>query len=804
MRGRLATFSAWTVGVPGQRRIVFAWGAVLLCLLGGTLWIPLPRGDFSPSTVRSLRIVDRSGILLRECLNDGEGHARWVPLSEIAPVMVHATIAVEDRRFYVHPGADPLAIVRAVVENVRAGSLRTGGSTLTQQVIRNVHRRPRTVGHKLAEIWEALRLERMMTKDEILEQYLNRAPYGNQLVGVEAAARSYFGKPSNDLSPAEAAFLAGLPNAPSLLNPRRNPEGALARQRVVLRRLRDQGFLAEAEFRQASEQPLRFLPPESTLRAGHVTDMVLNQFQPYPTVATVTTTIDDGLQEQIQILMQSHISSLAGKNVTNGAVVVIDNASCEVRALVGSLDYFDEKHDGQVNGALAHRQPGSSIKPLMYALAMERGFLPADVVADIPTAIPDHDGDYVPENYDRKYHGPVRVRTALACSYNVPAVRVLKVVGKDLFLQRLREAGITTLTQPADFYGYGLTLGNGEITLLELTTAYAALANEGRWRPSILIRSASDAAGTLLRSAEEESALHPPRRIYDQRAVFLVTDILADPVARRPAFGSWFRFPFPCAVKTGTTKDYRDNWTMGYTTRYTVGVWVGNFDGSAMHGVSGVSGAGRIFSDVISLLHTVPTGTPPGDFPVPEGLERREVCTVSGLAPTEFCRQRILEWFPRDESPRAPCTVHRAFRVRDEEGRVATRIFDVFPSEYAGWAEGMRLPVPPAGAVQVIAGTGRPGELPESGNSFSIITPRDGDCFKIDPILRRDFQTVKVLCAVPPRFKDVRVRVDKSYELAYRPEGIRWHLQHGRHILQLVAMHADRRVESAPVEVRVE
>lgn len=778
--------------------LMFAAGLILM-----SCRLPLQREDFSPENVQSLRIYDRRNFLLRECLNDGEGHASWKSLKEISPVMVQATIAVEDRRFFSHPGIDPLAVVRAIRDNLRALSFRSGGSTLTQQVIRNVYHQSRTIPHKVLELWYAVRLEGMFSKDEILEQYLNRAPYGNQLVGVEAAAQSYFGKPSRDLSLAEAAFLAGLPNSPSALNPRRNLEPALARQRSVLRRMLDQSLIPQEEFERAAGQPLRINDAEASLHAAHVTDMILARFQTIPSVAEVHTTIDYPLQRHIQLLLQSHVRSLRSRNVTNAAAAVIDNSTGEIRALVGSVDYFDEAHSGQVNGALALRQPGSSIKPLMYALALEQGFSAADILADIPTAIPDHEGEYVPENYDRKFHGPVRLRSALACSYNVPAVRVLREVGTELFLRRLQLAGISTLTQPADFYGFGLTLGNGEVTLLELTNAYSVIANHGVWRPALLVASATSVRGDTVASEAGEWGMRPQHRAYDEKSAFIITDILSDPVARRPAFGSWFRFPFPCAVKTGTTKDYRDNWTLGYTTMYTVGIWVGNFDGSVMHGVSGVTGAGQIFSDVMNLLHSGPAAELPPEFRVPDGMEQKTVCSVSGKLPGSSCKRTVREWFIQGQGPTKTCDVHKTFRIRLSTGASETKTFEVYGPEYQEWAASMRIPLPPPDARRSAVPAG---DMKSGGahGSLAILAPANGDMFKLDPVLRREYQTLRIVGNVPTRYRGVLLRIDGHASAPYKEGGVSWPLCAGSHVLQLVGVDSDRKVESEPVIIHVE
>jgi penicillin-binding protein 1C len=756
-----------------------------IALMIGTLFLPLPREDFDRGSVQSLRVVDRNGILLREFPNDEEGRGEWRGIDEIAPALRQATIAVEDRRFSLHPGIDPLALVRAVVENLCASRIRSGGSTLTQQVIRNVYHRPRTLAAKAVEMWDALRLERMFTKRQILEQYLNRAPYGNQLYGVELASRWYFGKPASDVSLAEAAFLASLPNAPTILNPRRSPEAALSRQRHVLRCLFDQGRITREEYDRAVAQPVQIIPPEAHFKAPHVAEMVRAMKADAPE-GTVTTTIDYPLQQQVQWIARGHLRKLLRKNVHNAALVVLENRTGVIRALLGSADFFDSTHQGQVNGALALRQPGSAIKPFMYALTMENGYTPATILADIPTAVPDHHGDYVPENYDRRFHGPVRLRTALACSYNVPAVRALQSIGKSPLLDRLRELGFSSMEKDPEFYGYGLTLGNAEVSLLELTTAYMCLANGGVWKPAVLL--------------PQDAGREGGQRVYDRDAAYLITDILKDGVARRPAFGGNFRFPFECAVKTGTTKDYKDNWTVGYTTRYTVGVWVGNFDGDAMRQVSGVSGAGPIFADIVSFLHGPPYGRPPEDFVVPDNLVQKRVCARSGKVPTPLCEKTINEWFVRGKEPVDACDVHQEFRVRMIDGTVRARTYEIFPAEYRPWTSSEGLPMPPPDARRVSHGeaTGT------RGARLAILSPNPGDYFKIDPVLRREFQVITIAGYVPPGVANVRLRVNAKEEIPFAASGVQWRLEKGVYRFQLHGDAGGKPVASIPVIINVE
>ncbi|HTP12124.1 MAG TPA: penicillin-binding protein 1C [Bacteroidota bacterium] len=801
-------------------KFVFLVGTALAVAFVASLFVPLPKEDFSKQSVHSLRVYDRNGILLREFLNDEQGRGQWKPLDQIAPEMVNATIAVEDRRFWLHPGVDPLAIVRAVVDNIKAGAMKAGGSTIAQQVLRNIYHRPRTIVNKAVEAWQALRLERTMTRKEVLEQYLNRAPYGNQLTGIEAASRYYFQKPASDLSLAEAAFLAGLPNSPTSLNPYQNFKATRNRQQVVLRRLLDQKLISRDAYERAVVQPVQLTPPEVNFRAPHAVQMAAADFRDSPDVASVDLTIDYPLQQNIQWALRSHLAQLKRKNVSNAAVVVIENRTGAIRALVGSADFFDESIGGQVNGATALRQPGSSVKPFLYVRALEGPFTPATVLPDLPTHIPDDRGDYIPENYDKHYHGPVRLRTALACSYNVPAVRTIQVVGIGTLYQSMQLAGITSLTEPVEYYGYGLTLGNAEVSLLELTNAYRTFPNKGVWSPSVLIRSAVSVDGQSVASLEGLREHASSRQIYDERAAFLITDILKDYIARRPAFGNAFHFPFECAVKTGTTKDYRDNWTLGYTTEYTVGVWAGNFDASPMHGVSGVTGAGQIFYDIMMLVHE---HTTPPDFAIPDGLVQRTICPVSGLLPNDNCGKTIKDWFIRGKEPKERCTIHQAYRVMTESGAVQNRVYEVFPPEYRAWSDEQRIPVPPAGALHTsslsqtsssqlpnrklsnyqISSTNRQSAI---GNrqSFRILSPLSGDIFKLDPVLRPEYQTIKVSAAIPPEYSDVKLVINKTEKLRIDDTGAWWALKKGTQRFQLEARDRSRLVLSKPITINVE
>ena len=442
--------------------------------------VPLPPALLRPP-VQSISLVDRYGITLRDTRVQ-ERFSREFALADVPPHVVHAILAAEDKRFFFHHGIDGLATGRALAGILRHGHATSGGSTITQQLIKLAAPRPRSLRTKLIESVTALRLEQLWTKDQILAAYLNRLDFGNLNVGLAMAADYYFEKPVADLSDAEAAFLAGLPKNPRRLNPHTAASAARQRQETVLRRMCDNGWLTAAQRERAVAEPLRLQAPRRLFRAPHFVDLVLQQLPaPRPEVRT---TLDFRLNEVVEHIIRERLARLRDQNVRNAAAVVIDNASGDVIALVGSENYF-APGAGQVNGAWARRSAGSTLKPFTYLLALERGATPASVVADVHTAFPAPDGFYRPENYNRRCYGPVRYRVALASSLNIPAVKTLIAAGGPAALHEAppRRCGLTTLDKPPETYGLGLTLGNCEARLLELTNAYACLARLGEYRP---------------------------------------------------------------------------------------------------------------------------------------------------------------------------------------------------------------------------------------------------------------------------------------------------------------------------------
>jgi 1A family penicillin-binding protein len=616
--------------------------------------LPSPDRLYERAAAPSTRIYDRHGRLLYEILDPHGGAHAPLPLAEVPPACIEATVATEDASFYSNPGVDLWAIVRALRINLRGGEILSGGSTITQQLARNLLLLPEerteiSLERKLRESILAWRLARTYTKDEILTLYLNETYYGNLAYGIEAAARTHFAKSAAELDLAECALLAGLPQSPAPYNPLENPQAAKARQSVVLGLMVKHGYISPQEADLAADEKLYFASVLFPIQAPHFVMLVRGQLERdfgleaiYTRGLEVHTTLDLDAQNAAQRFVRHRLAQLASSQdvdqpsheVRNAAVVVIDPNTGEVLALVGSPDYFDPRIDGAVNAAVTIRQPGSSIKPITYAAAFDPT-LPdpltaATMMMDVRTAFVTREGEpYVPRNYDRQWRGPVLLREALASSYNLIAVQVLDHVTIERMTALARSMGITTFDD-ADRWGLALTLGGGEVRLLELTAAYGAFANGGYRLEPVTITRVEDGHGQVLKAWD--ATLGP--RVMDERVAHLITDILSDNFARAPTFGegSALRLSRPAAAKTGTTSDWRDNWTVGYTPDLVVGVWTGNADNQPMQHVSGVEGAAPIWHDV---METLLKGWPVREFVEPPGMVWVEVCADSGLPPAQ-------------------------------------------------------------------------------------------------------------------------------------------------------------------------
>jgi len=623
----------------------------------------------------SSKIYDREGRLLYEVMDPQGGRRTKVFLRNISPYLIQATIATEDRDFYAHPGFDPIAIIRAIYYNLSERRIVSGASTITQQVARNVLLTPEervqeTAWRKIKEIVLAAELTRTYPKDIILEIYLNGIYYGNLAYGIQAAAETYFGVEAADLTLAQASFLAGLPQSPATYDPFGGGHDlALSRQEDVLALMVEAGYInhAEAALAATEMRDHEFKAPRlDVVIAPHfviyVRQTLEAMFGPEAlyrgTGLRIYTTLDPRLQPLAEEAVREGVAALADHNATNGALVVLDPDTGHILAMVGSADFYDEEIDGQVNVALRCRQPGSSIKPLTYVAALERGWTLATLMWDLRTEFPDGaNPPYVPVNYDEKYHGPMLLRDALANSYNVPAVAALQFVGIDGLLEMSARLGLESLVHPEfhcpDYaydqppaYGLALTLGGGEAKLLEMTGAFAVFASGGAYVPPSPILRIEDSQGNVL----VDNAAPTGEQVISPQHAYLITSILSDAQARCRAFHcpSILELARPAAAKTGTTNDFRDALTIGYTPDLVAGVWVGNSDNSPMINLPGAAGAGPIWHNFMEAAHA---GWPVRDFVRPPGVVEYEICGDSGARPTEYCPRRKREVFAQDQPP---------------------------------------------------------------------------------------------------------------------------------------------------------
>lgn len=603
------------------RRLILGLG--LTGLLAAAGWWLLPWSVSLPAALEqprqpSLSFLTRDGTPLRQLLTDeGDRVAEMPDFKALPAVLISATLAAEDHRFGRHGGVDLLAIARAVRDNAGAGRIVSGASTIHQQLIKVAAQRPgkRTLAVKVIEALQARLLAMSWPSERVLREYLSRISYGNLLTGCVAAASGYLNKPLADLTAAEAALLAAIPQSPGRFNPFRNLESIRPRQQRILQAMHQHGWLTAEALQTALKQPLVIQRFSGGFAAPHAVEMLRDQIMPGQG-STLRTTLDARLQSQVESIITARLAALQDRHVSQAAAVVIDNQNGHLLALAGSRDFF-ARDGGQINGAWAAHSPGSAIKPFTYELAFERGVTPASLVADLPVEYATETGLYRPENYAHRLYGPMTCRDALGNSLNISAVKMLaQLGGPDALMVRLQELGITTLNEPAEHYGLGLTLGNAPVRLIELTNAYATLARLGRWLP-----------WRLLPEADATKSQGEVR--MKEEAAYLMADILSDNQARVLTFGthSPLRLPFRVAVKTGTSQSYRDNWTVGYTPEFTVGVWAGNFDNSPMQGVSGVTGAAPIWRDIFRHLHEM---RPQSWYDEPSGIVRHRIDPRTG------------------------------------------------------------------------------------------------------------------------------------------------------------------------------
>ena len=762
----------------------------------------------------SVRITDRDGELLYEILGENGGRHMVLSLDAIPITLRQATIATEDRSFYSNPGIDPSGILRALWTNLSSGAALSGGSTITQQVARNLlldpeERVQQSLRRKLREALLAWQLTQRFSKDEILALYLNQTYYGALAYGVEAASQTYFGKPAAHLDLAESALLAGLPQAPSRYDPFNSPKAAIKRQQIVLDLMQKAGFIDDQTWSAAGRQKLIFSSAPYPIKAPHFVMMVKDEIEAKYTQEqirqlgglVVRTTLDLEWQTHAESAVAYQLAELQssedslGHNVNNAALIALDPHSGEILSLVGSPDFFDAENNGFINMALAPRQPGSALKPFLYATALDPSipdpWTAATMLLDVRTSFTTReDRAYTPTNYDQQEHGPVSVRQALASSLNIPAVITLEHIGLERLFQQASLLGITTLHDP-ERYDLSLALGGGEVRLLELTAAYGAFATGGlRVEPHAILE-ISDSQGNPL----YKTSTLPGMRVLDERLAWLISDILSDNNARQLGFSSnsVLRLDRPAAVKTGTTSNFHDNWTVGYTPDLVVGVWTGNASYEPMRAVDGLSGAAPIWH---SFMRTVLSGTAPKPFLHPPGLLQMEVCGLSGLQPTPACPYNKGEWFIDGTQPTRSDNLYQQVQVdiatglpaeiaTPQERRKILTVLDL-PPQAASWAHSQGLTLLGDLGINFQNQVGRiesGGVIQSAGPLLLVISPPQGSLFHLDPAFVAGAQRVLLEAVGDGSLREVSLWVDgellKRFE--HPPYQTWWQLTPGAH-----------------------
>ncbi len=762
-----------------------------------------------PATVL---LRDRNGVFLAEVsLVPGQELGYW-PVAELPRRVVAATIALEDRHFWSHPGLDPLALARAFVQNLRHGRRVSGASTLAMQVARMQKPGGRTYLRKAVEALTGVFLTARYGRQAVLRQYLTLAPYGNRIHGIAYAARRYLDKPFEDLSWAEIAFLAALPQAPTRMNPF-DHEGrgrAIARGHRLLGLLRAQGVVSAAEYELAAAQLDRLRVPTRETRPVPALHEILRWERELrertaggdsePRI--IDTTIDLALQERVAAIAANAVTDWDALGAGNAAVMVVDRRTREVVACVGSTDFFDGPRRGAIDFTRLPRSPGSTLKPLLYALALDLGVItPGTILDDLqrgPGGIVNADDDYL---------GPLLPRAALANSRNVPAVDLLARLGIDEGYTFLRDLGVGDGRLPARYFGLGLAVGGMPVTLTRLVHAYTVLAGDGRFGDLVWYLQARE---------------HSPRRVLSEDTVRQISLFLSDPLARLPSFPRMgaSEYPFPVAVKTGTSPDQRDAWAMAYSMRYLVGVWVGRADYRPMTGLTGYSSAALIAHRVLLSLHAdQQDGLMDLPFPPPVGFREVRLCAVTGKVASPLCERTTSEWFRPGTEPLAVCDAHLRVAVDTRTGAVATsrtparfvdvRTFTVLPARYASWAASHGVPQPPA-SIGALARLGLLQDAPGAAAGLApvvvrlhIASPRTGTRLLRDPETPSELGTLSLRAVVEPPAPQVVWYVDGApFKVADYPYDVRWPLASGEHTFQVRLPFT--RIASSSVRITVQ
>ena len=766
---------------------------------------PFSKEELQKNESRVLKIYDRNNILLANLFPEYGGFYKEVKYSNLPQNLIEAVISAEDKNFFKHKGIDYKAILRAFISNLLNRKIVSGGSTITQQLSKSIIHRERNYINKFYEALDSIRLEKNLTKEEILTEYLNRIFFGNNCYGIGAAAELYFKKEVKDLNINESVILASIIKSGTKFNPYKYEERLHLRKIYVLGQMKNNNYIKEEEYNNyINENTTIYTNREKNiLKAPHFVMYIKDSLDKlkYSNITEVKTTLDYKMQKEASLVISNASQSLHSFNVRNISCVILNAKTGEVLSMIGSMDYFDKETDGSVNGAIALRQPGSALKPFLYAYLFDKGESPASVIGDIKTYINSPGGDYIPENFDRKYRGPVTIRDALANSLNIPAVRWLSKYSLKDFQNILLKSGLRSIDKNPDYYGYSLVLGSAEVRLIDLSSAYTIFPNSGIFINHYSAVSLKKENGEIF-YFPKKSYTH--KRVISEESAYLINKILSDRNARMGSFRSYrgLVYPFSIAIKTGTSKGSRDAWAIGYTKDYIVGLWLGDFKGSEMINITGGNGAVPILYDLFSMLNKSQKET---KWDKPKDIIEREICLISGKLRGEFCKETRLEEFSIFNVPKEECDVHNLYIKRNSDGSIDKKVFLNLPSEYNDWIKERQIEKPNSEWIKA-ENTYAYNNLSQINNfnsinnqnkineRISITSPTDNSVYKIDSTLPLEYQNIFISSYIPKNIIEANLYCNE--EIIANIEELKngsviWNLKKGDYTFYIKAINSN-------------
>lgn len=766
---------------------------------------PFSKEELQKNESRVLKIYDRNNILLANIFPEYGGFYKEVKYSDLPQNLIEAVISAEDKNFFKHKGIDYKAILRAFISNLLNRKIVSGGSTITQQLSKSIIHRERNYINKFYEALDSIRLEKNMTKEEILTEYLNRIFFGNNCYGIGAAAELYFKKEVKDLNINESVILASIIKSGTKFNPYKYEERLHLRKIYVLGQMKNNNYIKEEEYNNYINENITIYTnrEKNILKAPHFVMYIKDSIGKlkYSNITEVKTTLDYKMQKEASLVISNASQSLHSFNVRNISCVILNAKTGEVLSMIGSMDYFDNETDGSVNGAIALRQPGSALKPFLYAYLFDKGESPASVIGDIKTYINSPGGDYIPENFDRKYRGPVTIRDALANSLNIPAVRWLSKYSLKDFQNILLKSGLRSIDKNPDYYGYSLVLGSAEVRLIDLASAYTIFPNSGIFINHYSAVSLKKENGDIF-YFPKKSYTH--KRVISEESAYLINKILSDRNARMGSFRSYrgLVYPFSIAIKTGTSKGSRDAWAIGYTKDYIVGLWLGDFKGSEMINITGGNGAVPILYDLFSMLNKSQKET---KWNKPKDIIEREICLISGKLKGEFCKETRLEEFSIFNVPKEECDVHNLYIKRNSDGSIDKKVFLNLPSEYNDWIKERQIEKPNSEWIKA-ENTYAYNNLNQINNfnsinnqnkineRISITSPTDNSVYKIDSTLPLEYQNIFISSYIPKNIIEANLYCNEEIiaDIEELKNGsVIWNLKKGDYTFYIKAINSN-------------